>query len=145
VSDPGRDPGPLRPRRRLTANPAVGDRVFLSVARSQGTVVLLLMVLVGTFLLYRAWEALRRAGFGFLTTQSWDPDCGRFGIAAVIVGTVLIAVVAIVTAVPLAVGTALYISEYAPRRIRRTLIAVVDLMAAVPSVVYGLWGAFFLQ
>jgi phosphate transport system permease protein len=61
------------------------------------------------------------------------------------VGTVLIAVVAIVVAVPLALGAALYISEYAPRRVRRSLIGLVVLMAAVPSVVYGLWGAFFLQ
>jgi phosphate transport system permease protein len=61
------------------------------------------------------------------------------------VGTVLIAIVAVATALPMALGAALYISEYAPRRLRRTLVAVVDLMAAVPSVVYGLWGAFLLQ
>jgi phosphate transport system permease protein len=63
----------------------------------------------------------------------------------VLTGTVLIGLVAIVIAVPLALGTALYISEYAPRGLKRTLVSLVDLMAAVPSVVYGLWGAFFLQ
>lgn len=62
-----------------------------------------------------------------------------------LVGTVLIALVAVAVAVPLAVGGALYISEYAPPRLRRTLISVVDLMAAVPSVVYGLWGLFFFE
>src|SRR5262249_126224 len=82
---------------------------------------------------------------GFITTQQWSPDGGRFGIAAVIVGTVLIALVAIATALPLAMGAALYISEYAPRQLRRTLIAMVDLMAAVPSVLFGLWGFFFRQ
>jgi phosphate transport system permease protein len=129
----------------LVANPGPADRVFRGVARGGGTLVLVLMALVGTFLVYRAWQALHKAGFSFLTTQDWNPDAGGFGIAAVVVGTVLIAVVAIAAAVPLALGTALYISEYAPRRLQRSLIALVDLMAAVPSVVYGLWGAFFLQ
>ena len=136
----------IEQRRRSTkAKVGLADLVFRAVARSGGGLVLVIMVLVGTFLAYRAWGALRKAGWSFLTTQDWNPDGGGFGIAAVIVGTVLIAIVAIVVAVPLAVGAALYISEYAPRRIQRGLISVVDLMAAVPSVVYGLWGAFFLQ
>jgi phosphate transport system permease protein len=107
--------------------------------------VLVLMGLVGTFLGYRASQALHKAGWSFLTTQQWNPDGGGFGIAAVIVGTILIAAVAVVVALPLALGTALYISEYAPRRLQRGLISLVDLMAAVPSVVFGLWGAFLLQ
>ncbi|MGW0762598.1 phosphate ABC transporter permease subunit PstC [Streptomyces sp. NPDC002814] len=123
----------------------VPDRVFRGVLRGGGAFVLAIMLLVGGFLTYRAWEALSVAKWGFITTESWEPDGGNFGIAAVLVGTVLIALVAIVCAVPLALGTALYISEYAPPRIRQTLISVVDLMAAVPSVVYGLWGLFFFQ
>ncbi len=137
--------GATQSKRRLVANAGPADRVFRGVARGGGSLVLVLMVMVGTFLAYRAWEALHKAGFSFVTTQDWNPDSGGFGIAAVIVGTVLIALVAILTAVPLSMGAALYISEYAPRWLRRTLIALVDLMAAVPSVVYGLWGAFFLQ
>ncbi|GAA3269168.1 phosphate ABC transporter permease subunit PstC [Dactylosporangium vinaceum] len=132
-------------RRRLVDNAGPGDRVFLGLARGGGSLVLVLMVLVGTFLAYRAWDALDQAGFSFVTTEQWSPDGGGFGIAAVMVGTVLIAVVAISVAVPLALGAALYISEYAPRWLKRTLIAMVDLMAAVPSVVFGLWGFFFLQ
>jgi phosphate transport system permease protein len=128
---------------RARVGPA--DRVFRGVARGGGSLVLVIMALVGVFLAYRAWEALRKGGVAFLTTQDWNPDGGGFGIAAVIVGTALIALVAVLGAIPLAMGAALYISEYAPQRIRRTLISVVDLMAAVPSVVYGLWGAFFLQ
>ncbi|MEE4490966.1 phosphate ABC transporter permease subunit PstC [Streptomyces sp. BE230] len=131
--------------RRLYADPGLPDRVFRGVARSGGGLVLAVMLLVGGFLLYRAWQALSRAGWSFLTTETWEPDAGRFGIAAVLVGTVLIALVAIAVAVPLAIGGALYISEYAPPRLRRTLISVVDLMAAVPSVVYGLWGLFFFE
>ncbi|MDX2704613.1 phosphate ABC transporter permease subunit PstC [Streptomyces sp. PA03-6a] len=143
----GTEPGPAAedvPRDiRASAEPA--DRVFRSVARGSGAAVLAIMLLVGFFLTYRAWEALSVAGFSFLTTTAWEPDSHHFGIAAVLTGTVLIGLVAICFALPLALGTALYISEYAPRRLKRFLVSLVDLMAAVPSVVYGLWGAFFLQ
>jgi phosphate transport system permease protein len=131
--------------RNLTARLSASDRTFRAVATAGGLVVLVLLGLVGTFLGYRAAQALHKAGFSFLTISEWNPDGGGFGIAAVIVGTILIALVAVVVAVPLAIGAALYISEYAPRSIRRLLISVVDLMAAVPSVVFGLWGAFLLQ
>ena len=131
--------------RRLTTTSGSADRVFRGVARCSGGTVLAIMCLVGLFLAYRAAKALHVAGWSFLTTQRWEPDAHNFGIAAVLVGTVLIATVALVIAVPLAMGTALYISEYAPRPLRRTLLSLVDLMAAVPSVVYGLWGFFLLQ
>ncbi len=132
-------------RRTLKANVGPADRAFRGIASGGGALVLVVMVLVGTFLAYRAAQALNKAGFSFLTTQNWDPDGGTFGIAAIMVGTILIALVAIVVAVPLALGTALYISEYAPARIRRTLISLVDLMAAVPSIVFGMWGFIFFQ
>ncbi len=132
-------------RRAIRAKPSRSDWAFRAVARSGGSLVLVIMVLVGTFLAYRAWNALRSAGFSFLTTQDWNPDGGGFGIAAVMIGTLLIAAVAVIVAFPLALGASLYISEYAPSWLRRTLITVIDLMAAVPSVVYGLWGFFLLQ
>ena len=131
--------------RKLTARLSASDRAFRTVARTGGLVVLVLLVLVGTFLFYRASQALHKAGLSFLTTASWNPNGGGFGIAAVIVGTVLIASVAVVVAIPLSLGTALYISEYAPRSFQRLLIAILDLMAAVPSVVFGLWGFYLLQ
>jgi len=131
--------------RLLTTLRDPADVVFRGVARSGGIIVLTIMSLVGLFLGFRAWQALSVSGISFLTEQAWEPDSGRFGIAAVLVGTVLIALVAVVIAVPLATGTALYITEYAPRKIRSFLIGLVDLMAAIPSVVYGLWGFFFLQ
>ncbi|NUR31879.1 MAG: phosphate ABC transporter permease subunit PstC, partial [Catenulispora sp.] len=107
--------------------------------------VLVIMLLIGGFLLLRAVTALRSDGWSFVVTQAWEPDSHHFGIAAVLLGSVFIALVAIVVALPLAVGTALYITEYAPRVLRPWLVSAVDLMAAVPSVVYGIWGAFFLQ
>ncbi|MEY3662981.1 MAG: phosphate transporter permease subunit PstC, partial [Actinomycetota bacterium] len=121
------------------------DKVFRGIMRTAGSSVLVIMALVGLFLTLRASEALDKVGFGFFTTQAWEPDSGNFGIAAVIAGTVIIAIIAIVVAVPFSLGTALYISEYAPRRLKRLLITLVDLMAAIPSVVFGLWGFFYLQ
>jgi phosphate transport system permease protein len=131
--------------RAVVERPGPADRVFRGIARTSGVGVLTLMSLVGLFLAYRATQALQEAGTGFLTTSAWEPEAGNFGIRAVLTGTVLIAVVAIALALPLATGTALYISEYAPARLRPLLINLVDLMAAVPSVVYGLWGFFLLQ
>jgi len=131
--------------RRIRAIPGIGDRVFRSGSSLAGMAVLALMAAVGLLLLVRALSAIRVAGFSFLTTQRWEPGAHHFGIAAVLMGTVLIALVAMVVAVPFAIGTALFISEVAPRRIRGWLVSVVDLMAAVPSVVYGIWGAFYFQ
>jgi phosphate transport system permease protein len=81
----------------------------------------------------------------FFTTSEWQPDRNQFGVAAVLVGTLLIALVAVAIALPLSILTALFIVEVAPTWLRSTLVALVDLMAAVPSVVYGLWGLFLLQ
>ena len=123
----------------------VQDRVFGWVTRGAATAVLTVMSLVGVFLLIKGFPALSAAGPRFLSTEAWEPNSGTFGIAAVLAGTVFIALTAIVVAIPLAIGTALYISEYAPARIKQALISVIDLMAAIPSVVYGLWGLFLLQ
>ncbi|MEZ0064048.1 phosphate transport system permease protein [Streptacidiphilus sp. MAP12-20] len=138
---PRPDVGP----RRLSVVPGTGDRVFRGLLRGSGLSVLAIMAAVGLFLLLRAVQALKVAGWSFVTTEQWQPDVHHFGIAAVLTGTLLIAAVAVVVSVPLALGTALFIQEIAPARLRRTLVALVDLMAAVPSVVYGLWGLFFLQ
>ncbi|MFI7585517.1 phosphate ABC transporter permease subunit PstC [Spongisporangium articulatum] len=136
------DSGPgWRPYGRLS----VADQIFAWVARLSGAVVLGIMGLVGVFLAGRAWLALSDAGFRFFTVQAWEPDSGNFGVAGILVGTILIGLLAICMALPLALATALYISEYAPARLKRTFISAVDLMAAVPSVVFGLWGVFFLQ
>ncbi|MFE4415012.1 phosphate ABC transporter permease subunit PstC [Streptomyces sp. NPDC056821] len=134
-------PAPRRPR----AARGFGDRVFRFQLTATGVVVLAIMAAVGLFLLLRAGQALRVAKFSFLTTAAWQPDAHNFGIAAVLTGTLLIAAVAVTISVPLAIATALFISDVAPRKLRRSLVTMVDLMAAVPSVVYGLWGLFLLQ
>lgn len=131
--------------RKLTVVRDVPDRIFKAVATGGGVAVLLIMLLVGLFLSLRASNAISASGFKFLTTQAWDPDNHHFGVAAVLVGTILIALVAITIAVPLSTCTALFLTEYASPTLRTLLVAVIDLMAAIPSVVYGLWGFFLLQ
>ncbi|MCC4250263.1 MULTISPECIES: phosphate ABC transporter permease subunit PstC [Microbacterium] len=134
------------PRRRsLKSAPVQADRVFRSVAYAAGGVTVAIMLAVGVFLTARAGDALSVTGVSFLVTQEWSPETGSFGVAAVLFGTVTIAVIAMAVSVPLAMGTALLISEIVPPQVRSLLITLVDLMAAVPSVVFGLWGVFFLQ
>jgi phosphate transport system permease protein len=134
-----------RPRRQLVDTKAPAEKAFLGLTRGSALVVLAVIALVGIFLTIKAVPALKVAKFSFLTTQAWQPDIHRFGIAGIMTGTILIALVAVVIAVPVALGLALYITEVAPARIKRTLVSLVDLMAAVPSVVYGLWALLFLQ
>ncbi|WP_433272014.1 phosphate ABC transporter permease subunit PstC [Actinosynnema sp. CS-041913] len=133
-----------RPRAITPATP-IGDKVFRGAVRFSGVLVLLIMGGIGVFLAYQAIPTLRVLGWSFFTENLWRPESNRLGILSIALGTLQVAVVAIVIAVPVAMGTALYISEYAPLKLKRTLVALLDLMAAVPSVVYGLWGFFFLQ
>jgi phosphate transport system permease protein len=144
-SEPAEEHAPSQTRRQLKVVPGAGDRVFLGLTRLGGFSVLAIMAAVGSFLSIRAFKALSVAKLSFLTTQAWQPDSHRFGIATVLTGTVLIAIVALAISVPMALGTSLFISEVAPRQIKQTLTYLVDLMAAVPSVVYGIWGVRFLQ
>ncbi|MFE0460161.1 phosphate ABC transporter permease subunit PstC [Kitasatospora sp. NPDC058965] len=133
-----------RPR-RITAPLTRGDRIFRTGLQLAGYSVFLIMGLIAFFLLLRGTDALRATGWRFLTETRWSPAAHTFGIAAVLPDGILIAVVALLFAVPISLAAALFISEYAPVRIRRALVTMVDLMAAVPSIIYGMWGFFVLQ
>ncbi|MUH43178.1 MAG: phosphate ABC transporter permease subunit PstC [Actinobacteria bacterium] len=102
---------------------------------------------IGAFLLWKALPALRTNTVPFLTSTQWFPDDPqpKFGIAALAFGTLLSSVIAMVIAVPVGLGVALYTSHYAPRRFAPTLGYVVDLLAAVPSIIFGLWGLQILM
>ena len=121
------------------------DRVFHNVARAIGVFVLVLTGSIGLFLGYQAIPTLRRYGLSFFTESQWEPERDVIGISSVLLGTLEVALVALVVAFPLALALALYISEYAPPKLKSTCVSLVDLMAAVPSIVYGLWGFFLLQ
>jgi len=139
---------PARPsavRRTLTTRPTAQDVGFVAAARSAAVSTLVIMGLIGIFLLIGAWPALHSQGWHFLTTTEWLPETGTFGIASLLWGTILVGLFALCVAVPLGFGAALFISEYAPRSLKGPLVTLVDLMAAVPSIVYAMWALFFLQ
>jgi phosphate transport system permease protein len=121
------------------------DRIFHGSARSIAILVLVIFGSIGAFLAFQSIPTFHRYGLRFFTAHDWNPALNRLGISGVLLGTVEIAVVALVIAFPLALATALFISEYAPARLRSTLVSLVDLMAAVPSVIFGLWGALLLM
>lgn len=140
-----RESGVVGPRRVWQAMGRT-DRAFRGVARGSGILVLVIMALVGIFLAVRSEQAVSRVGiWKFITTQEWSPATNHFGVAALAVGTLLIAAVALVVAIPLSTGTALFISEIVSGGFQRTLVSIMDLMASVPSVIYGLWGLAFLE
>jgi len=138
---------PLPEPREITPGLTTGDRVFRFVAAAAAAGVVAILGLVALFLMLEAEPALKVSGFRFLTTFEWNPDGtpAHFGIAALVYGTVVIAVIALVVALPIAVGSALFVNEYAPARLGRPLVALLDLLAAVPSLIYGMWGLYYLQ
>ncbi len=120
----------------------LGDRLFSGAAHGAGLLVIGIVVLVGAFLVSQAAPALAKNQANFLTSRVWEvngPDL-RFGIADLLWVTVISSSLAMLIAVPIAVGVALFLTHYAPRRLARPFAALVDLLAAVPSIVYGLWG-----
>lgn len=147
VTAGGSPPGGDLPqaRRKLVSRQSVSDLVFRHFARGAGSVTVAIMLAVGLFLSLRASDALRATGWSFLTEQAWSPETATFGVAAVLFGTASIALIALVVSVPLSLGTALLLSEVVQGRMRTFLVSLVDLMAAVPSIIFGLWGVYFLQ
>ncbi|CAN5611144.1 phosphate ABC transporter permease subunit PstC [soil metagenome] len=121
------------------------DHVFRSIVTGIGVFVLVMTGSIGLFLGYQAFPTIGHYGLGFFTETQWLPSQDRVGIASVLVGTIEVATIALAVGFPIALLTALFISEYAPARIKSTLVALIDLMAAVPSIIYGLWGVAVLQ
>jgi len=121
------------------------DQFFFGSSYAVGTTVLLITGLIGLFLFLQLVPTLRTYGLSFFTQENWLPDVKEVGVASALVGTFEVAAVAIVVSVPLALLTAIYISEYAPRWLKGSLVSLIDLMAAVPSIIYGLWGFFLLE
>jgi len=123
---------------------AVGDRIYVAVITGLALCVPLLLVVLFWEVARAGWPALRQFGFGFFTSNTWDPVQHHFGAGAAIFGTIVTSSIALVVATPLALGVAIFLAEYAPRWLRQPVGFLVDLLAAIPSVVYGLWGIFVL-
>jgi len=116
------------------------DKIFVVTSRVVAATVLVITGGIGLFLAKSAIPTINHYGLSFFTETQWQPEADVVGIAAVLVGTFTVALVALLFAFPLSLLTALYIAEYAPAGPRATLVSLVDLMAAVPSIIYGLWG-----
>jgi len=140
------DPNSATPQRQAPALEvkSYGDRIFkgLLTVAAVGLPVLLGFLVLELFL--GSQEAIDRFGFGFVTSSTWDPVAEEFGAWPLIFGTLLSSALALMIAVPLSLGVAIYLTEFAPLRIRQPAAFVIELLAAIPSVVYGLWGIFVL-
>ncbi len=123
-----------------------GDRVFALLTSGAAGFVILLVALIALFLIIQAVPSILDDKSNFLFSNDWSTSKSdlRFGVAALLYTTVLISLVALVIAVPIAMGIALFITQYAPKRLARPIAYVIDLLAAIPSIIYGVWGARIL-
>ncbi|HEY2307170.1 MAG TPA: phosphate ABC transporter permease subunit PstC [Streptosporangiaceae bacterium] len=132
-----------RPR-SIVVRVSPADRIFRGVLRGAGIAVLVMTAGILVFLALQSVPAFKAVGLRFFTTSTWFISTNQFGIAAILPLGVLIALIALIIAIPVGLAAALFISEYAPPRLRRTLIAMIDLMAATPSIIVALFGLYFL-
>lgn len=137
--------------REITTVPRFSDRVFRGIVTTGGLSTLAILALIAFFLVFNGFEVMRSEGLRFLTGFDWMdaiPEEGlgaTYGIGAMLYGTLVIGILAVIFGVPVAVGAALFLSYYAPEWIKRPMVVVIDVMAAIPSVVFGLWGYFILM
>ncbi|UQX10681.1 phosphate ABC transporter permease subunit PstC [Candidatus Mycobacterium methanotrophicum] len=138
----------IRPLPGASAKPGVADRLFRGLSTGSGVLIIVLTAAIGIFLLIRAIPALARDKENFLTYGGdWvttNTAAMRFGIAELLQVTVLVALFALILAMPVALGIAIFLTQYSPRRIAGPLAYVVDLLAAIPSIIYGVWGLYVL-
>ncbi len=126
--------------------PTRGDRTFRTLCTAAALVSLVIVVATITFMLNESRPALRSSGIvSFFTDSIWEPTVGQFGVFGVLLGTIIIAAIAMFVAIPSAVVMAIFINEYAPKGVARWLTTAVDLLAALPSLIFGIWGVNALQ
>ena len=123
---------------------AAADHLFRRIALAAGATVLLVLLLIAIVTTQQSWPAFSELGTGYFFGTQWRPAENLFGILPLVFGTVVVSMIAVVFAVPVSVGIALFITELAHRRVRGGITLVVDLLAAIPSVVFGLWGFYKL-
>lgn len=139
--------------REITTQPRRSDRIFRRIVTGGGLSSLGILGLITLFLGYRGYEIIASEGFSFITSSDWTVSYdengnvtdSQFGLAAMLIGTILSALVAVVVAVPVSVAMALYLNFYSPHALKKYLIAVIDMMAAFPSILFGIWGFLVLM
>ena len=143
----------IPPPREISTKPRRSDKVFRGIVTGGGLSSLLVLGLIAVFLAYRGFEVLKEEGLGFITGADWSVTLdesanvveSNFGLSAMLVGTILCSIVAVVIAVPISVFSALYLNFYAPGWLKKILVAVIDMMAAFPSILFGIWGFLVLM
>lgn len=141
--------------REITTKPRISDKIFRGVVTAGGLFSLVVLGLILIYLTYQGYDVLKSQGFSFITGSAWEvvtDDSGNidyaatdFGLAAMLIGTILCAIIAVIIAVPISVLGALYLTFYAPTALRKFMVSIIDLMAAFPSVLFGIWGFFVLM
>jgi phosphate transport system permease protein len=134
-----------RDRRRLILEQsAIGDTVYGVLTTVCALIVPALVVAIAVAIFAAAWPAFSKLGLSIVTSSDWDVANGHFGAAPALFGTLVSTAIALIIATPLAIGVAIFLSEFSPSWLRQPVGFLVDLLAAIPSVVYGLWGIFVL-
>ena len=139
--------------RELVTKPRRSDQLFRVIVTAGGMSSLIILGLIFAFLAFRGYGVIRTEGFGFITNSNWDVIEDEnsdiisqdYGLAAMLVGTILSATIAVVIGVPIAVLSALFLEFYSGKKARAFLVALIDLMAAFPSILFGLWGFMVLM
>jgi phosphate transport system permease protein len=122
----------------------LGDKTFEWLTLAMALAVVALVFLVGWQLARGSELAIKRFGFHFLGTSTWDPVAEQFGALPFIYGTIVSSLIALVIAVPLSIATAIFLTELAPLWMRQPLVSLIEMLAAIPSVILGLWGIFVM-
>jgi phosphate transport system permease protein len=133
-----------RPAPNATPPGATGEFIFRALCASAATLLLVVLGGVIVSLALGGWPALHAFGARFLTSTEWDPVNDLYGAAGPIVGTVVTAILALIMALPLAIGVSVFLVEFCPPRLSRPIAIAVELLAGIPSIVYGMWGLFVL-
>ena len=139
--------------REITTQPRLSDRIFRRVVTAGGLSSLLVLGLITVFLGFRGFEIIWNEGLSFITSSNWEVTYdesanvvdSQFGLAAMLVGTILCAFVAVVVALPVSVAMALFLNFYSPQWLKKFLTAAIDMMAAFPSILFGIWGFLVLM
>jgi phosphate transport system permease protein len=132
------------PQRSRIGSAGPIDQVFRGVVTGLGSLVIVIFAGLVLLLFVDSWPSIQRYGLGFITSSTWDPVQEEFGAWPYIYGTLFSSVLALLIATPVAVGAAIFLAEYAPSWLRDPVSFIVELLAAIPSIIYGLWGFFVL-
>src|SRR5256886_14349437 len=131
-------------RARMRPPSRFADKAFEWLTLAMALTVILLVVLIGWQLARGASLSIHKFGFSFLTTSTWDPVAEQYGALPFVYGTAISSLIALIIAVPLSIATAVYLTELAPLWIRQPLVSLIEMLAAIPSVILGLWGIFVM-